>query len=58
MTEDYDQPRAEPLSSKLHTADLRGSNDIPGNARRVGDYLMARLNDLLARLRTHGLIAT
>jgi len=31
MTEDYDQPRPEPVGSELHTANLRRSDDIPRN---------------------------
>lgn len=32
VTEHHDEPRLELLRGKLHTADLRGRDDIPGNA--------------------------
>jgi hypothetical protein len=32
MTENHDEPRAEPLSGELHAANLRRRDNIPGNA--------------------------
>ena len=32
MAEYHDQPRAEPLRRELHTADLRGRDDVAGHA--------------------------